>query len=160
MSAARAARGSLSIADLYTRIFPRQVGNYLAWWNASGTVIQEIGLEGPLARADRAIPEAIAHVRHPVRARGGARSQAGPRFALRPVPAGTDGSARRGLSGHRPDRRRQNMREGVSDAATALLAAIRGLIGGAGRFVLEELHSRAWASVTFSGARHELAFRL
>jgi hypothetical protein len=52
------------------------------------------------------------------------------------------------------------VRDGMTDAATALLRAIRGLIGDAGRFVLEELHSRAWASVTFSGARHELAFRL
>lgn len=52
------------------------------------------------------------------------------------------------------------MREGLIDPATALLHAVRGLTGDAGRFVLEELHSRAWASVTFSGARHELAFRL
>ncbi|HEX8379017.1 MAG TPA: hypothetical protein VF619_00540 [Allosphingosinicella sp.] len=27
-------------------------------------------------------------------------------------------------------------------------------------FVLEELHSRRWVSVTFQGARHRLAFRL
>jgi hypothetical protein len=27
-------------------------------------------------------------------------------------------------------------------------------------FVLEEIRSRRWASVTFRGARHELAFRL
>jgi hypothetical protein len=27
-------------------------------------------------------------------------------------------------------------------------------------FVLEEIHSRRWASVTFQGARHKLAFRL
>jgi hypothetical protein len=52
------------------------------------------------------------------------------------------------------------MGEGMTDAATALLKAIRVLIGDAARFVLEELHSRAWASVTFNGARHELAFRL
>jgi hypothetical protein len=27
-------------------------------------------------------------------------------------------------------------------------------------FVLEEIHSRRWASVTFQGARHQLLFRL
>jgi hypothetical protein len=27
-------------------------------------------------------------------------------------------------------------------------------------FVLEEIHSRRWASVTFQGARHQLVFRL
>jgi hypothetical protein len=47
------------------------------------------------------------------------------------------------------------------DATTALLRAVRAAAGGPeGAFVLEEVASRSWASVTFSGARHELAFRL
>jgi hypothetical protein len=52
------------------------------------------------------------------------------------------------------------MKEGISDSATALLRAIRAALSDAGQFVLEELKSRAWASITFSGARHELAFRV
>ncbi|MGA9581778.1 MAG: hypothetical protein WBR13_07405 [Allosphingosinicella sp.] len=54
----------------------------------------------------------------------------------------------------------------LTDAATALLQAVRANISDivnfvnfAG-FVLEEIRSRHWASVTFQGARHELAFRL
>lgn len=47
----------------------------------------------------------------------------------------------------------------VNDVASALVHAVRGRFGAAGlTFALEELHSRSWASVTFSGARHELAF--
>lgn len=48
----------------------------------------------------------------------------------------------------------------VTDSATALLRALRAAVGEACRFVLEEMTSRAWASVTFSGSRHELTFRL
>lgn len=47
-----------------------------------------------------------------------------------------------------------------ADATSALLRAVRATLESAGRFVLEEVRSRNWASVTFSGARHELAFRL
>lgn len=47
----------------------------------------------------------------------------------------------------------------VNDVASALVRAVRGRFGGPGlAFALEELHSRGWASVTFTGARHELAF--
>lgn len=49
---------------------------------------------------------------------------------------------------------------GAGDATSALLRAVRGMLGRAAEFVLEEVRSRSWASVTFSGARHELAFRL
>jgi len=52
------------------------------------------------------------------------------------------------------------MRQAVTDSATALLRALQGAVGEACRFVLEETTSRAWASVTFSGSRHELSFRL
>jgi hypothetical protein len=53
------------------------------------------------------------------------------------------------------------MRPLVNDAATALIRAVRGRFSDPGlAFSLEELRSRGWASVTFNGARHELAFRL
>lgn len=45
------------------------------------------------------------------------------------------------------------------DATTALLAAVRGALGGAG-FLVEEIRSRSWASASFRGARHELALRV
>ena len=48
----------------------------------------------------------------------------------------------------------------LNDATTALLRAVRAMLESAARFVVEEVRSRSWASVTFSGARHELAFRL
>jgi hypothetical protein len=47
----------------------------------------------------------------------------------------------------------------LTDAATALLRAVRAHFDFAG-FVLEEIRSRQWASVTFRGARHEFVFRL
>ena len=48
----------------------------------------------------------------------------------------------------------------LTDAATALLRAVRVHFVHFAGFVLEEVRSRPWASVTFQGARHELAFRL
>lgn len=48
----------------------------------------------------------------------------------------------------------------LTDAATAFLRAVRVHFAHFAGFVLEELNSRRWASVTFRGARHELAFRL
>jgi hypothetical protein len=51
----------------------------------------------------------------------------------------------------------------VTDASTALLQAIRNKISDLAAldcFVLEEIRSRRWASVTFQGARHEIVFRL
>jgi hypothetical protein len=52
------------------------------------------------------------------------------------------------------------MQPPLNDATTALLRAIRGAFASFAGFSLEEVRSRSWASVTFSGARHELAFRL
>jgi len=46
------------------------------------------------------------------------------------------------------------------DATSALLRAVQAMLASAERFVLEEVRSRSWASVTFAGARHELSFRL
>ena len=48
----------------------------------------------------------------------------------------------------------------LNDATTALLRAVRAMLESAAQFAVEEVRSRSWASVTFSGARHELAFRL
>lgn len=48
----------------------------------------------------------------------------------------------------------------LNDAATAFLRAIRATFVDPAGFVLEEIRTRNWASVTFSGARHELSFRL
>jgi hypothetical protein len=48
----------------------------------------------------------------------------------------------------------------LNDATTAILRAIRACFASIGGFAFEEIRSRAWASVTFSGARHELALRL
>jgi len=48
----------------------------------------------------------------------------------------------------------------LTDAASAFLQAIRVQLVHFAGFVLEEIRSRRWASVTFQGARHELAFRL
>lgn len=53
------------------------------------------------------------------------------------------------------------MRGNGEDAATALLRALRQRFAQyAGRFRIDDLSSRAWASVTFSGARHKIAFSL
>ena len=47
----------------------------------------------------------------------------------------------------------------VNDATTALLRAIRVNLVNFG-FIVEEIKSRSWASATFTGARHELGFRI
>jgi hypothetical protein len=52
------------------------------------------------------------------------------------------------------------MSEPLTDAGSDLLRAVRVHFVHFAGFVLEELRSRRWASVTFRGARHELAFRL
>jgi hypothetical protein len=53
------------------------------------------------------------------------------------------------------------MRHVVEDAATALLRALGASFAEfEGTFRVEELNSRCWASVTFSGARHRIAFSL
>jgi hypothetical protein len=49
----------------------------------------------------------------------------------------------------------------IEDAATALLRALQSRLGGfAGEVAIDELVSRNWASVTFTGARHRLSLRL
>jgi hypothetical protein len=48
----------------------------------------------------------------------------------------------------------------AADAGTAFLRAVRVHFVHFAGFVLEEMRSRGWASLTFRGARLELAFRL
>jgi hypothetical protein len=48
----------------------------------------------------------------------------------------------------------------VTDSTTAFLQAVQVQVVHFARFVVEEIHSRRWSSVTFQGARHELALRL
>lgn len=49
----------------------------------------------------------------------------------------------------------------TEDAASAFLRAIHAALAAfGGRFTLHELVTRGWASVTFSGARHRIAFSL
>jgi hypothetical protein len=52
------------------------------------------------------------------------------------------------------------MQATLNDATGALLQAVRLAFANLTGFVLEEVRSRGWASVTFAGARHELCFRL
>jgi hypothetical protein len=48
----------------------------------------------------------------------------------------------------------------ATDAGTVFLRAVRVHFVHFAGFVLEEIRSRGWTSVTFRGARHELVFRL
>ena len=53
------------------------------------------------------------------------------------------------------------MRRVTEDAATALLRALAARFADfEGLFRVEELSSRGWASVTFSGSRHRILFSL
>lgn len=47
----------------------------------------------------------------------------------------------------------------MNDATSALLRAIRARFEDV-TITIEEIRSRSWASATFAGARHELAFRI
>jgi hypothetical protein len=48
----------------------------------------------------------------------------------------------------------------MSDASSELLRAVRSNIVNFGRFSVERIRSRSWASATFTGVRHELAFAI
>lgn len=48
----------------------------------------------------------------------------------------------------------------VNDATTALLRELRNMLGTVNFMNLERVHSTEWASITFTGARHELSIRL
>ncbi len=47
-----------------------------------------------------------------------------------------------------------------NDATTALLRALRSSLHVANFLTFEQIRSREWASITFTGARHEIAIRL
>ncbi len=48
----------------------------------------------------------------------------------------------------------------ATDATTALLRALRSTFASVNCVNFERVHSREWASITFSGARHEVTVRL
>ncbi len=48
----------------------------------------------------------------------------------------------------------------TNDATTALLRALRASFVSFGSITFEEIASRSWASVTFTGARHQITLRL
>lgn len=48
----------------------------------------------------------------------------------------------------------------TNDATTALLRALRARFAGFEPIVFEEITSRSWASITFTGARHDISVRL
>jgi hypothetical protein len=48
----------------------------------------------------------------------------------------------------------------TTDATSALLRALRDHFGESVEFVVEKVTSRRWASITFTGARHEVRFRI
>lgn len=117
------------------------------------------------AAQDRAISQAHPNIAHPVRT--GCDRRSATRF---PDPEGTGtasphGGEDPGLYGAgraRPgnsDRADRPWSPPLTDSASQLLKAIRAQLVYAG-FVLEEIRSRRWTSLTFQGARHELVFRL
>lgn len=74
------------------------------------------------------------------------------------------GAAVAALVGTAPTLTTPALARGISGAVNIsatgeLIRAVRNSIEGA-TFALEEIRSRAWASVTFRGSRHELIFRL
>lgn len=117
-----------------------------------------------VAAQDRAVPQAHPNIGDPTGTGGRRRSQARLPDPQGPEAAAPDGREDRGLYG--PDRPRgrtifhAEATPALTDAATAFLQAIRAKIGDATRFTLDEIHGRRWASVTFQGARIELAFSL
>ena len=119
------------------------------------------------AAQDREFSQAHPNIAHPVRTGCDRRPPARLSDPEGPQPAAADGEEDTGLSGSGRARAGRNAPADspwppppLTDAATALLQAIRVHFVHFAGFVLEEMRSRRWASVTFQGARHELAFRL
>ncbi len=119
-----------------------------------------------LAAQDKSFPQAHTNVAHPFRTGGDWRPPTRFPDPKGPAPAAADGGENPGLSG--PGRARLGggtpansfwATPPLTDAATAFLHAIVNFVNFTG-FAVEEIRSRRWASVTFQGARHELAFRL
>lgn len=119
------------------------------------------------AAQDRAISQAHPNVAHPVGTGCDRRSPARFPDPQRPSPAAAHGGENPGLYGSGGARAGKAGYAGpartpppLTDASTALLNAVRASFACFDGFVLEEIRSRRWASVTFQGARHELVFRL
>ena len=114
------------------------------------------------AAPDRAFSQAHPNVAHPAGTGCVGRSSARISDTEGPGAAAAHGEEDPGLSG--PGRARAGISAfpppPLTDAATAFLQSIRVQLVHFAGFVLEEIRSRRWASVTFQGARHELAFRL
>ncbi len=112
---------------------------------------------------DRLFSQAQPDASDPVRTEGRGRSPACFPNQARPAAASPHGGqdprlSRTGRNGYR--RPAEDPAPPLTDAATALLQAVRVQIVHLAGFVLEEIRTRRWASVTFQGARHELTFRL
>lgn len=118
------------------------------------------------AAQDRAFPQAHPNIAYP--AGTGCDRRSPTRFPdpEGPGSAAADGGENPGLYGPGRARPRSVAPDSrwpappPTDAATAFLQAIRARFADFSGFVIEEIRSRRWASVTFQGARHELAFRL
>src|SRR5687768_10574925 len=123
-----------------------------------------------VAAQDRDISQAHPNIAHPAGTGCDGRSQARFPDPQGPGPAASNGGEDPGLYGTGRTRPGSSAPAGspwpsppLTDAATALLQAIRAQcvhFVHFADFVLEEIRSRRWASVTFRGARHELVFRL
>lgn len=118
-----------------------------------------------VAAQDNAFSQAHRNIGDPAGPRCGRRPEARFPDTQRPGPAAANGGDDHGLYGQ--DRARDGAGSPVgapssplTDASTVFLQAIRVQVVHFAGFVLEEIRSRRWASVTFQGARHELAFRL
>jgi hypothetical protein len=120
-----------------------------------------------VAAQDRRISQAHPNLVHPDGA--GCDGRSAPRFSdpEGSGPEASHGGEDRGLYG--PGRTGAGNRATpasrwppppLTDAATALVEAVRTGFANFAGFVPEEISSRRWASVTFQGARHEFAFRL
>lgn len=116
------------------------------------------------AAQDGAISQAHPNVSHPAGTGSDRRSPARFSDPQGPGPAAPDGSENPCLYGEGRARAGRNgplwSPPPVNDAASAFLTAARIRLGHFAGFVLEEIRSRRWSSLTFQGARHELAFRL
>ncbi len=120
-----------------------------------------------VAAQGRTFSQAHPDIGDPSRPGCGRRSEARLLDTQRPDSAASNGSEDHRL--HREDRAGNGRPRGaasgspqppLTDAATAFLQAVRVAFVNFGGFVLDEIRSRRWTSVTFQGARHELDFRL
>ena len=118
------------------------------------------------AAQDRAISQAHPNIAHPVWTGCDRRSPARLPDSEGPSPAAPDGVESPGLYGSGRARPWNSPRADwprsppLTDASTVFVQAVRVEVAHFAGFVLEEIRSRRWASVTFQGARHELVFRL